>query len=185
MSRRLVILDRDGVINRDSKDFIKSPDEWVPIDGSLEAIGVLSAAGFEVAVATNQSGLGRKLLDPPTLAAIHEKMQRLAVEAGGRIGKIVHCPHLPDADCACRKPNPGMLTDLSRQYGVPLINVPVIGDSERDIVAAQAAGARAILVLTGNGKATAAALESAGQSVETFPDLLAAATALVNEYREA
>lgn len=183
MSRRLVILDRDGVINRDSDEFIKSPAEWVPLDGSIEAIGMLSGAGFEVAVATNQSGIGRKLLDKPALAAIHEKMRRAVSEAGGDIGKIAYCPHHPDDDCDCRKPKPGLLLDLSRQYGVPLINVPVIGDSTRDIEAARAVGARAILVLTGNGQAAADKLEAGGQAAETYPDLLAAATQLVEESR--
>ena len=183
MSRRLVILDRDGVINRESTEFIKSPAEWIPLEDSLEAISLLSGAGFEVAVATNQSGVGRKLLDGPTLAAIHDKMRAMVSEAGGRIGKIVFCPHLPDDECDCRKPKPGLLNDLSRLYGVPLINVPVIGDSTRDVEAARAAGARPMLVLTGNGATTADALAAAGEPVETFTDLMAAATRLVEELR--
>lgn len=185
MSGRLVILDRDGVINVESDEFIKSPAEWRPIPGSLEAIALLSSAGFEVAVATNQSGVGRKLLDGPALAAIHDKMRRAVRDSGGDIGKIVFCPHHPDDDCDCRKPRPGLLLDLSRQYGVPLVNVPVIGDSERDIESARAVGARPVLVLTGNGTATAAALESAGRPVETYDDLLAAARQLVGESRGA
>ena len=181
MSRRLVILDRDGVINRDSREFIKSPDEWLPIEGSLEAIGMLSAAGFEVAVASNQSGVGRKLIDRPVLEAIHRKMRRLAREAGGDIGRIVFCPHHPDDACDCRKPAPGLLLALSRQYGVPLLGVPIIGDSLRDIDAALAVGGRPVLVLTGNGREAARQLAERGQAIETYADLRAAAAALVHE----
>ena len=183
MSRRLVILDRDGVINHDSPDFIKSPDEWLPIDGSPEAIGTLSAAGFDVAVASNQSGVGRKLLDKPTLEAIHDKMLAIVREAGGDISQITYCPHHPDEGCECRKPKPGMLKELSRRYGVPLTHVPVIGDSLRDIDAAIAVDARPIVVRTGNGAKTVAALEARGDSVEVFEDLAAAVAALVDEYR--
>jgi len=180
---RLVILDRDGVINYDSAEFIKAPDEWVPIAGSLEAIAALTAAGFTVAVATNQSGIARKLIDPPTLEAIHDKMRMLAREAGGEIGRIVFCPHHADDGCACRKPAPGLLLELSRQYGVPLENVPMIGDSERDIEAARSVGGRPILVLTGNGRKTATALAEGGEVPEIFPDLGAAAAALITEMR--
>ncbi len=181
MSSRLVILDRDGVINQDSDDFIKSPDEWVPIPGSLAAIGKLSGAGFEVAVATNQSGIGRKLFDVPALDAIHRKMVEGARDAGGDIGKIVYCPHHPDAGCDCRKPLPGLLKQLSRKYGVPLDNVPVIGDSVRDIDAALAVGARPILVRTGNGVRTGKVLSDRGVDVDTFDDLGAATDALVSQ----
>ena len=181
MSSRLVILDRDGVINQDSKDFIKSPDEWVPIPGSLAAIGKLSDVGFEVAVATNQSGIGRKLLDVPALDAIHRKMVAGARDAGGDIGKIVYCPHHPDAGCDCRKPRPGLLKQLARKYGVPLDNVPVIGDSVRDIDAALAVGARPILVRTGNGVRTGKVLSDRGVDVDTFDDLGAATEALVSQ----
>jgi D-glycero-D-manno-heptose 1,7-bisphosphate phosphatase len=185
VSRRLVILDRDGVINRDSDEFVKSPAEWIPLDGSIEAIAMLSGAGFDVAVATNQSGIGRGLLDRPALVAIHDKMRRSVSEAGGDIGKIVFCPHRPDDDCDCRKPKPGLLLELSRQYGVPLINVPVVGDSARDIDAARAVGARPILVLTGNGESAAATLDAEGAAVETFNDLLSVAKRLVEENRGA
>jgi len=181
LSRRLVILDRDGVINHDSPDFIKSPDEWRPIEGSLEAIAILSNAGFDVAVASNQSGVARKLIDLPVLQAIHRKMHQAAREAGGDIGKIVFCPHLPDDGCDCRKPAPGLLRALGRQYGVPLTGVPMIGDSVRDIEATLAVGGRPILVLTGNGREAAATLERRKVAVETFADLRAAAQALVHE----
>jgi D-glycero-D-manno-heptose 1,7-bisphosphate phosphatase len=181
MSRRLVILDRDGVINHDSDEFIKSPDEWQPITGSLEAIGRLSSAGFEVAVATNQSGVGRKLLDTPTLESIHRKMREAVRQAGGDIGKIVYCPHHPDAECDCRKPLPGMLLQLSRKYGVPLDNVPVIGDSARDIEAAIAVGARPILVRTGKGERAERELAEKGQDIETYDDLQQAADAIIGD----
>ena len=181
MSKRLVILDRDGVINHDSDEFIKSPAEWIPIDGSIEAIAMLSGAGFTVAVASNQSGIGRKLLDPPTLDAIHDKLRATVKEAGGDVGRIVVCPHHPDDGCDCRKPAPGLLLRLGRQYGVPLDGVPVVGDSLRDLDAASAVNARPVLVLTGNGARTAAALSEAGRVVETYPDLRAAAGRFVDE----
>lgn len=181
MSRRLVILDRDGVINHDSDDYIKSPDEWRPIAGSIEAISRLSNAGFDVAVATNQSGIARKYLDVPTLQAIHDKMRRAVRDAGGNIGKIVYCPHLPEDGCDCRKPGVGLLQRISHELDVPLENVPMIGDSERDIAAARAVGGRPILVLTGNGGASAEALRADGEPPEIFADLAAAATFLLDE----
>ncbi len=183
MSGGLVILDRDGVINRDSEAFVKTPDEWEPIEGSLQAIADLSSAGFEIAVASNQSGVGRKIIDRPALEAIHNKMRRLVREAGGDIGKIVYCPHHPEDGCDCRKPAAGLLRDLSRLYGVSLERVPVIGDSLRDIDAAVAAEARPILVLTGNGQKTETELNEQGRTVETFVDLAAAANALIAERR--
>lgn len=183
MSARLVILDRDGVINHDSDEFIKSPDEWQPIDGSIAAIVKLSSAGFTVAVATNQSGVARKLIDLPTLESIHRHFRNKVKEAGGDLGKIIFCPHHPDENCECRKPAPGMLLKLSRQYGVPLDRVPVVGDSLRDIEAARAAGARPILVLTGNGKETAAAIAAAGDDVETYADLSEAVAAILADSR--
>ena len=181
MSRRLVILDRDGVINHDSDAFIKAPDEWRPIEGSAEAIGALTSAGFTVAVASNQSGIARNLFDRRTLGLIHDKMRRVVRTHGGDIDRIVFCPHGPADDCNCRKPKPGMLLELSRQYGAPLDRVPVIGDSLRDLDAALAVNARPVLVLTGKGKATAAEISVAGREVETFADLADAATALIAE----
>lgn len=179
MTVRLVILDRDGVINHDSEAFIKSPAEWQPIEGSLEAIAVLGRHGYTVAVASNQSGLGRGLFDRSALAAIHRKMRRAAQRAGGRIDRIVCCPHHPEAGCDCRKPAPGLLEQLGRHYGIGLSDVPVIGDAQRDLDAATRVGARPILVLTGKGRATQAALACRGEAVETYPDLRAAAHALV------
>lgn len=182
MALRLVILDRDGVINHDSIEFVKTPDEWLPIDGSIEAIARLSGAGFTVAVATNQSGIGRGLLNRPTLEAIHEKLRALVRAAGGDLGSVVYCPHVPEDSCDCRKPAPGLYETLSEQFGVPLEGVPIVGDSERDLAAARAVHARPILVLTGNGPMTAASLKQQGSDVETFADLGAVATQLISEF---
>ena len=177
MSRGLVILDRDGVINYDSEYFIKSTNEWHPIDGSLEGIARLSRAGFDIAVATNQS------LDVATLESIHRKMLAAARKAGGDIGKIVYCPHLPTAGCDCRKPQPGLLLQLSRNYSVPLTGVPIVGDSVRDIDAAVAAGGRPILVRTGNGTQSEAALAKRGLEIDVYDDLAQFAEAFVNQTR--
>ncbi len=181
MSPQLVILDRDGVINHDSDEFVKTPDEWLPIDGSIDAIAKLSRAGFTIAVATNQSGIGRKIIDKPALEAMHDKLRSLVKDAGGDVDRIAYCPHLPEDACECRKPAPGLLRQLARHYGVPLDGVPFVGDSERDLEAARAVNARPILVLTGAGEQTAAALQQRGDSIETFADLDAAATALITE----
>ena len=151
---KLVILDRDGVINHDSTSYIKSPAEWKPIPGSLEAIALLNQAGYRVLVATNHSGVGRGLFDMATLNAIHDKMHRALGLAGGRIDGIFYCPHAQDAGCNCRKPKPGLLEEIGRRFGVSLEGVPFIGDSLRDIEAALAVGAQPVLVLTGKGKKT-------------------------------
>ncbi|MGH8167788.1 MAG: D-glycero-beta-D-manno-heptose 1,7-bisphosphate 7-phosphatase, partial [Woeseiaceae bacterium] len=177
----LVVLDRDGVINRDSDAFIKSPSEWIPIAGSIEAIALLSRCGAIVAVASNQSGIGRKLFDRRALYAIHRKMRRAVKKAGGSIDRIVYCPHLPDDGCDCRKPAPGLLLRLGRHYGIAMHGIPVIGDTERDLMAAEAAGARPVLVLTGNGRRTKEELEGRGVAVEYYEDLLSAAKVLVGE----
>lgn len=153
---KLVILDRDGVINHDSAEFIKNPDEWRPITGSLEAIARLTQAGYHVVVATNQSGVGRGLLDMTTLSAIHDKMHKALAHAGGRIDAVFYCPHAQEADCNCRKPKPGMLEDIARRFNVDLAGVPCIGDSLRDLQAAVQVDALPILVLTGKGKKTKA-----------------------------
>ncbi len=181
MSNRLVILDRDGVMNHDSVEYIKSADEWVAIDGSAEAVGRLTRAGFTVVVATNQSGLGRGLFDADALMVIHEKMLKLVGLHGGSIDQIVFCPHLPDDGCNCRKPRSGMLRQLAKDYDVALGGVPVIGDSLRDIDAANEVKGRPILVLTGNGMVTAAELNAAGRHVESFANLADAATVLIAE----
>ncbi len=179
--RGLVILDRDGVINEDSASFVKSADEWLPLSGSIAAIAALHQAGFTVAVASNQSGLARGLFDRKALAAMHRKLRRLVDHAGGRVDRIVVCPHGPDDGCACRKPRTGLLKKLARHYDTNLDGVPVIGDSERDLLAAQASGARPILVRTGNGRHTEASLPAATGAVEVFDNLAAAAAALISE----
>ena len=154
---KLVILDRDGVINLDSDQYIKSPEEWKPIAGSLEAIARFTQAGFRVVVATNQSGLGRGLFDMATLNAMHDKMHKAVNQLGGRIDAIFFCAHAQDAGCACRKPKPGMLLEIAARFDLALAGVPVVGDSLRDLQAASAAGARPVLVLTGKGERTFAA----------------------------
>lgn len=180
-SRGLVILDRDGVINRESTEFVKTPAEWIPLPGSIPAIAVLSGAGYTVAVASNQSGLARGLFDRNALRAMHRKLRKLVSSAGGRIDRIVVCPHGPDDDCACRKPRPGLLFRLGRYYRTDLAATPVIGDSLRDLEAAARAGARPILVRTGNGRQTERALAGPLAATEVFDDLAAAAAALVKE----
>ena len=151
---KLVILDRDGVINHDSPSYIKSPDEWKPIPRSLDAIARLTQADFRVVVATNQSGVGRGLFDMATLNAIHDKMHRAVGQAGGRIDAVFYCPHPMEANCGCRKPKPGLLDDISRRFNTSLQDVPCIGDQLRDLQAADAVGAQPILVLTGKGAKT-------------------------------
>ncbi|ARU32387.1 D-glycero-beta-D-manno-heptose-1,7-bisphosphate 7-phosphatase [Sulfuriferula sp. AH1] len=154
---KLIILDRDGVINLDSDHFIKSPDEWKPIAGSLEAIARLNQAGYRVVVATNQSGVGRGLFDMAMLNAIHAKMHKAAATVGGRIDAVFYCPHAADAKCACRKPQAGMYLEIAERFDMSLIAVPAVGDSLRDLQAAAAVGAAPILVLTGKGEKTRAA----------------------------
>ncbi len=153
---KLVILDRDGVINHDSAEFIKKPGEWRPIAGSLEAIAHLNQSGYRVVVATNQSGVGRGLLDMATLNAIHDKMHKALAHAGGRIDAVFFCPHTSDSDCTCRKPKPGLLEDIARRFNTDLDGVPCIGDGLRDLQAAVLVKAQPILVLTGKGKDTVA-----------------------------
>ena len=151
---KLVILDRDGVINQDSPDFVKSPDEWIALPGSLRAIAQLNQAGWRVVVATNQSGLGRGLFSVADLNAMHTKLRRELAREGGHIDAFFICPHHPDDGCLCRKPLPGLMNSIARRYDAPLAGVPAIGDSLRDLQAAVKAGARPILVRTGNGRRT-------------------------------
>ena len=151
---KLVILDRDGTINYDSEQFIKSPAEWRPIPGSLQAIGRLTQAGFRIVVATNQSGIARGLFDTATLIAIHDTLQRAAAQAGGRVDAFFFCPHAADSTCACRKPKPGMVLEVARRFNIYLGDTYVVGDTLRDVQAAAAAGARPVLVLTGSGRKT-------------------------------
>jgi len=151
---RLAILDRDGVINHDSNQFVKGPDEFRMIAGSAEAIARLNHAGYHVVVATNQSGVGRGLFDMATLNAIHEKMMRLVAQAGGRIDAVFFCPCAAEANCECRKPRAGMFREISERFGVDLTGAPSVGDSLRDLQASAEVGARPILVLTGKGRKT-------------------------------
>jgi D-glycero-D-manno-heptose 1,7-bisphosphate phosphatase len=174
---KLVILDRDGTINHDSNDYIKSPAEWAPIPGSLEAIARLIQADYRVVVATNQSGIGRGLFDTRALFAIHDKLQRALGQVGGRIDAFFFCPHKADDNCRCRKPQPGMLLEVARRFNVSLEDVFMVGDSRKDMEAAAAAGARPVLVLTGNGAKT----EKEGKlprGTAVYPDLAAFARQL-------
>ncbi len=149
---KLIILDRDGVINKDSSLFIKSPEEWIPLKGSLEAIARLSQAGYEVVIITNQSGIGRGLLSADTLAKIHVRMIDYVQQHGGKIQSILFCPHHPDDGCNCRKPLPGMYHELAERLNINYSGVYSVGDSVRDLQAAKAVGASPVLVKTGNGK---------------------------------
>ncbi len=174
---KLIILDRDGVINHDSAAYIKSPREWRPITGSLNAIARLNQAGFHVIVASNQSGVGRGLFDMAALNAIHDKMHKALAQAGGRVDAIFFCPHAADDHCNCRKPKAGMLEDIAHRLNTNLHGVPMVGDSLRDLQAAVAAQAAPMLVLTGNGKKT----QRAGglpPDTRVFADLAAAVDAL-------
>ena len=169
---KLVILDRDGTINHDSDQYIKSPEEWRPIKGSLEAIARLTHADYRVVVATNQSGIARGLFDTRTLFAIHDTLLRALAQVGGRIDAFFFCPHAPDAGCPCRKPQPGMLLEVARRFNVALDDVCMVGDMQRDLEAAAAAGAKPVLVLTGKGVET----RDEGKlpaGTRIFPDLAA------------
>lgn len=168
---KLIILDRDGVINFDSETYIKTLDEWQPIPGSLQAIAALNQAGFYVAIATNQSGIGRGLFDEQTLIAIHDKMRMLLDGVGGHIDFIAYCPHHPNQDCACRKPKAGLLLQIAAHFQCSLQDVPFIGDSERDIVAAHSVGARPMLVKTGKGENTLQTKSSLCSTIPVFTDL--------------
>ena len=174
---KLVILDRDGTINEDSDAYIKSLKEWRPIEGSLEAIARLNQAGYRVVVATNQSGIARKLFDTKTLFAIHDLVQRSAAQFGGRIDAFFFCPHAADDACECRKPRPGMLVEVARRFNVSLADTYMVGDSRRDVEAAAAAGARPVLVLTGKGAKTRAE-GNLPPGTEVFADLAAFAEQL-------
>ena len=181
---KLVILDRDGVINEDSNEFIKTREEWVPIDGSIEAIARLTKAGFCVVVATNQSGLGRGIFGPDELEAMHEKMQELVSAAGGEIAGVFYCPHHPDDDCDCRKPKAGLLDAIERAFTTSVQGAAVIGDSLRDLQAGMSKGCRPILVKTGKGQKTLSELEqspnNALKDLQIFDNLANAADHLIS-----
>ena len=153
---KLVILDRDGVINQDSANFIKSPNEWIALAGSLEAVALLNQSGFRVALATNQSGIARGLFDMATLNAIHDKMHRALALLGGRIDALFYCPHSADDNCNCRKPKTGMIEDIVRRFSVEPYEVYGIGDAYRDLQAFSDAGCKPILVRSGKGEETLA-----------------------------
>ena len=176
---RLVILDRDGVINVDREDYVKSPAEWEPLPGSLEALGRLTRAGYEILVVTNQSGIGRGLYNADDVRAVHELLRREAAGYGGRIADFYVCPHAPLASCDCRKPALGLLDTIARDFDCPLSDVPFIGDTTKDLAAARAAGARAILVLSGQGMQALATERKAGRQTEHYADLSAAVDALL------
>jgi D-glycero-D-manno-heptose 1,7-bisphosphate phosphatase len=150
---KLVILDRDGTINEDSDEYIKSEAEWKPLPGALEAIARLNHAGWHVVVATNQSGLGRGLFDVAALNAMHAKLHKLLTRAGGRVEAIFYCPHAPDQACGCRKPQPGLFEQIGERYGIDLKGVPAVGDTARDLIAGASVGCEPHLVLTGKGEA--------------------------------
>lgn len=176
---KLIVLDRDGVINFDSDQYIKSPDEWKPIPGSLAAIAKLNQKGYRVVVSTNQSGIGRGLFGMDMLNAIHDKMLKAAAQLGARIDAVFFCPHTDADQCECRKPKPGMLREIALRYNTELVGVPAIGDSLRDLEAAVAVGAQPILVMTGKGAKTIEHPSLPGHT-KVFPDLAAAAAHLTD-----
>ncbi len=176
---KLVLLDRDGVVNQDSDDYIKSVDEWKPIPGSLQAIARLCDADFTVVVVSNQSGIARGLLDREDLRQIHREMHRQVEAAGGRISGVFVCPHGPEEGCGCRKPQPGLLLDVERSLGIPVAGAPLVGDKPADLEAARRAGCEPILVRTGKG----AAAERDGTGIDTalvFDDLARVADYLIS-----
>jgi len=178
-----IIIDRDGVINYESDEYIKSPEEWQPIPGSLDAIAQLNRSGFQVLVATNQSGIARGYYDLETLSRIHEKLKNELASVGGYIEEIFYCPHHPDDACLCRKPKPGLLYQMEIKYQIDLTNTFFIGDSAVDVQAAQTAGCMPILVLTGNGQK---ALEKYPEflNIPNFPDLARAAEYAIYRQRK-
>lgn len=175
---KLLILDRDGVINYDSDAYIKSVAEWIPLPGSIKAIAQLSKAGWTVAVATNQSGIARGYYDLATLDAMHARLRTLVAEQGATLGLVVYCPHGPADGCDCRKPKPGMLKTIAEHYNVPLEGLWFVGDSLGDLQAAEAVDAQPILVKTGKGEQTQAKTLPAGTRI--FDDLAAVAAELIN-----
>ena len=184
---KLIILDRDGTINEDRDDYVKSAEEWVPIPGSLEAIARLNHAGWHTVVATNQSGLGRGLFDMAALNAMHVKMNKQLAHLGGRIDAVFFCPHAPADACDCRKPAPGLIKLIGQRYGVHLENVPVVGDSLRDLQAGQLLGCPLHLVRTGKSEGLdapqLAQMREFVPEMQVHADLAAFAEALVRSDR--
>ena len=154
MAEKLIVLDRDGVINYDSDNYIKTVDEWVPLPGSMEAIGKLTKAGYKIAVATNQSGISRGYFSVETLNAMHDKMIKLAAQHGGKFDYIAYCPHGPDDECDCRKPLPGLIHEIETALGISAKDCYMVGDSLRDLEAGVAAHMKPALVKTGKGVRT-------------------------------
>lgn len=193
---KLIILDRDGVINQELPDFVKSAEECVPIDGSIDAIARLHQAGFTVVIATNQSGLARGKFDLDDLEAMHEKLTQLVEAAGGEIGAIFYCPHAPEDNCKCRKPKAGLIDAIEAEFNISAEGVPFIGDTMRDLQAGVIKGCKPILVKTGNGLTTLAALQDSAATADTelphvslsdvrvFEHLAAAAEYLINSENE-
>lgn len=187
-SIKLVILDRDGVINQDNGDFIRTVDAWVPIPGSIEAIADLHRAGFTVVIATNQSGLARGHFDLDDLEAMHAKLTELVESAGAELGGIFYCPHGPDDGCKCRKPLPGLIDAIEAEFNTAAVGAPFIGDTLRDLQAGAAKDCKLVLVKTGNGEQTLTQLDAAGpdyslegKTVEVFANLAAAAHSIIAE----
>jgi len=178
---KIVILDRDGVINQDSVNFIKSPNEWIPIPQSLEAITLLNQHGFYVVIATNQSGIGRGHFDFESLNLIHSKMIKMLGRLGGHIDAIFYCPHTDDDNCDCRKPKVGMFDEISKRFSAPLKKIPAIGDSLRDLQAYKKIGAQPILVKTGNGIETLMG-KKYPKNTWIFNDLFQAAEHIIEKY---
>ncbi|HSI44133.1 MAG TPA: D-glycero-beta-D-manno-heptose 1,7-bisphosphate 7-phosphatase [Methylotenera sp.] len=184
---KLVILDRDGVLNQDSANFIKNPNEWIPIPGSLEAVALLNQSGFRIAVATNQSGISRGLFDMATLNSIHDKMHKGLAQVGARMDAVFYCPHAADDNCDCRKPKTGMIKDIGRRFSVELNEVPAVGDSLRDLQAFADAGCQPILVRTGKGEETLLAAEKSADkalppNTWVCEDLGEAAQRIIEQY---
>ena len=179
---KVIVLDRDGVINHDSDDYIKSAEEWQPLDGSLDAIARLKHSGYTVVVASNQSGLARGYFDIEALSAMHAKMDQMLAEIGARVDAVFYCPHSPDDNCDCRKPKPGMLLEIGQRFNVSLEDVIFIGDSISDIKAANSAHAKAMLVRTGKGaKAEKILVSECKGSVPVYDDLASAVTAILQK----
>lgn len=179
---KLIVLDRDGVINHDSDSYIKSKEEWLPIDGSLEAIARLNHSGYTVVVASNQSGLARGYFDIEALSSMHRKMDEMLTKIGGQVDAVFYCPHGPDDGCACRKPKPGMLLEIGQRFNVSLQDVVFIGDSISDVKAASDANANAVLVRTGKGVKAEKILKAEGKSdVPVYDDLAEAVTAILQQ----
>lgn len=183
-NQKLLILDRDGVINVESSEFVKSPEEWIPIKGSLEAIGRLSQAGFEIVVITNQSGIGRGYFSADMLAKMHARMIDFVQQYGGKIQSILFCPHTAEDNCDCRKPKDGMYKELAERLNISFGNVYSVGDSVRDLLAAKSAGANPVLVKTGNGKKSLKEIDNSPElglnQAPVFDNLSSFADALLN-----